>query len=58
MRFFTHTVKLISKNQIVLSRQARESMKLKGNEELFVVVTDGIGRACSDVAGQEAAGRE
>ena len=32
------TVRLSSKNQIVLPREAREAMKLKGQDELLVVV--------------------
>jgi AbrB family looped-hinge helix DNA binding protein len=36
------TVKLSSKNQIVLPKQAREAMKLKGNDELLVVVKGDI----------------
>ncbi len=32
------TVRLSSKNQIVLPREAREAMKLKGRDELLVVV--------------------
>ena len=32
------TVKLSSKNQIVLPREAREAMHLKGKDELLVVV--------------------
>lgn len=36
------TVKLSSKNQIVLPREAREAMHLKGRDELLVVVKDGV----------------
>lgn len=36
------TVKLSSKNQIVLPREAREAMQLKGRDELLVVVKDGV----------------
>jgi antitoxin ChpS len=36
------TVKLSSKNQIVLPREAREAMKLKGHDELLVVVKGNI----------------
>ncbi len=36
------TVKLSSKNQIVLPREAREAMNLKGRDELLVVVKDGV----------------
>jgi AbrB family looped-hinge helix DNA binding protein len=32
------TVKLSSKNQIVLPKEAREAMRLKGHDELLVVV--------------------
>jgi len=32
------TVKLSSKNQIVLPKEAREAMRLKGRDELLVVV--------------------
>ena len=35
-------VKLSSKNQIVLPREAREAMNVKGKDELLVVVKDGI----------------
>jgi len=35
-------VRLSSKNQIVLPREAREAMRLKGKDELLVVVKDGI----------------
>ena len=35
-------VKLSSKNQIVLPKEAREAMQLKGRDELLVVVKDGI----------------
>ena len=36
------TVKLSSKNQIVLPKEARDAMKLKGRDELLVVVKDGV----------------
>lgn len=36
------TVKLSSKNQIVLPKEAREAMHLKGKDELLVVVKSGI----------------
>lgn len=36
------TVKLSSKNQIVLPKEARAAMKLKGNDELLVVVKGSI----------------
>ena len=36
------TVRLSSKNQIVLPREAREAMHLKGRDELLVVVKDDI----------------
>ena len=36
------TVKLSSKNQIVLPREAREAMHLKGKDELLVVVKGGV----------------
>lgn len=36
------TVRLSSKNQIVLPRRAREAMHLKGRDELLVVVKDDI----------------
>lgn len=32
------TVRLSSKNQIVLPKEARDAMKVKGNDELLVVV--------------------
>lgn len=32
------TVRLSSKNQIVLPREARDAMRLKGHDELLVVV--------------------
>jgi len=35
-------VKLSSKNQIVLPREAREAMHVKGKDELLVVVKEGI----------------
>ncbi|MBI4686536.1 MAG: AbrB/MazE/SpoVT family DNA-binding domain-containing protein [Nitrospirae bacterium] len=35
-------VKLSSKNQIVLPKEAREAMKLKGQDELLVVVKGDI----------------
>ncbi len=35
-------VRLSSKNQIVLPREAREAMGLKGREELLVVVKNGV----------------
>lgn len=35
-------VKLSSKNQIVLPKEAREAMQLKGKDELLVVVKSGI----------------
>ena len=35
-------VKLSSKNQIVLPKEAREAMQLKGRDELLVIVKDGI----------------
>ncbi len=35
-------VKLSSKNQIVLPKEAREAMHLKGRDELLVVVKNGI----------------
>lgn len=35
-------VRLSSKNQIVLPREAREAMHLKGKDELLVVVKGGI----------------
>ncbi len=34
--------KLSSKNQIVIPREAREAMKVKGGDELLVVVRRGI----------------
>lgn len=36
------TVKLSSKNQIVLPKEAREAMKLKGHDELIVVVKGNV----------------
>lgn len=36
------TVRLSSKNQIVLPREAREAMHLKGRDELLVVVKDNL----------------
>ncbi len=36
------TVKLSSKNQIVLPKEARDAMKLKGRDELLVVVKDKV----------------
>ncbi|MEK6743053.1 MAG: AbrB/MazE/SpoVT family DNA-binding domain-containing protein [Nitrospirota bacterium] len=36
------TVRLSSKNQIVLPREAREAMHLKGRDELLVVVKDDV----------------
>ncbi len=35
-------VKLSSKNQIVLPKEAREAMKLKGQDELLVIVKGNI----------------
>ena len=35
-------LKLSSKNQIVLPKEAREAMKVKGGDELLVVVKNGI----------------
>ena len=35
-------LKLSAKNQIVLPREAREAMKVKGGDELLVVVKEGI----------------
>ena len=35
-------VKLSSKNQIVLPKEARDAMKVKGKDELLVVVKNGI----------------
>ena len=35
-------VRLSSKNQIVLPKEAREAMRLKGRDELLVVVMDGV----------------
>lgn len=34
--------KLSSKNQLVLPREAREAMGVKGGDELLVVVKDGL----------------
>jgi AbrB family looped-hinge helix DNA binding protein len=52
------TVKMSSKNQIVLPKEAREAMKLKGQDELLVVVKGSItvimpkpGSYRSDLAG-------
>jgi len=36
------TVRLSSKNQIVLPREAREAMHLKGRDELLVVIKDDV----------------
>ncbi len=36
------TVKMSSKNQIVLPKEAREAMQLKGQDELLVVVKGNI----------------
>lgn len=36
------TIRLSSKNQIVLPREAREAMGLKGQDELLVVVKDNL----------------
>lgn len=36
------TIRLSSKNQIVLPREAREAMHLTGRDELLVVVKDNI----------------
>ncbi|MEW6076483.1 MAG: AbrB/MazE/SpoVT family DNA-binding domain-containing protein [Thermodesulfobacteriota bacterium] len=36
------TVKLSSKNQIVLPREARDAMKLKAHDELLVVVKGSV----------------
>ena len=36
------TVKLSSKNQIVLPKEAREAMRLQGRDELLVVVKGNI----------------
>lgn len=35
-------LKLSSKNQLVLPKEAREAMKVKGGDELLVVVKNGI----------------
>lgn len=35
-------VKLSSKNQIVLPKEARDAMQLRGRDELLVVVKNGI----------------
>jgi AbrB family looped-hinge helix DNA binding protein len=35
-------LKLSTKNQIVLPREAREAMNVKGGDELLVVVKEGI----------------
>jgi AbrB family looped-hinge helix DNA binding protein len=40
--FMQTTVRLSSKNQIVLPREAREAMHLKGRDELLVVVKDDV----------------
>ncbi|RPI37355.1 MAG: AbrB/MazE/SpoVT family DNA-binding domain-containing protein [Nitrospiraceae bacterium] len=40
--FFMQTVKMSSKNQIVIPKEAREAMRLKGNDELLVVVKGNI----------------
>jgi AbrB family looped-hinge helix DNA binding protein len=34
--------KLSSKNQIVIPKEAREAMKVKGGDDLLVVVKDGM----------------
>jgi AbrB family looped-hinge helix DNA binding protein len=39
---FMQTVKMSSKNQIVIPKEAREAMRLKGNDELLVVVKGNI----------------
>lgn len=36
------TIRLSSKNQIVLPREAREAMGLKGRDELLVVIKDNL----------------
>jgi AbrB family looped-hinge helix DNA binding protein len=36
------TVRLSSKNQIVLPREARKAMHLKGRDELLVVIKDDV----------------
>ncbi len=36
------SLKLSSKNQIVLPREAREAMNVKGGDELLVVVKGGV----------------
>jgi len=36
------TIRISSKNQIVLPREAREAMGLKGRDELLVVVKDNL----------------
>jgi len=36
------TVKLSSKNQMVLPKEAREAMKIKGHDELLVVVKGNV----------------
>jgi AbrB family looped-hinge helix DNA binding protein len=36
------TIRMSSKNQIVLPKQAREAMKLKGRDELLVVVKGAV----------------
>ncbi len=35
-------VKISSKNQIVIPKEARQAMRLKGGDEVLVVVKDGI----------------
>ncbi|MFC2173832.1 AbrB/MazE/SpoVT family DNA-binding domain-containing protein [Acidobacteriota bacterium] len=35
-------VRLSSKNQIVLPKEAREAMKLKGRDELLIIVKNGL----------------
>lgn len=36
------TVRLSSKNQIVIPREAREAMQLRGKDELLVIVKGGV----------------
>lgn len=36
------TVKLSSKNQMVLPKEAREAMQLKGRDELLIIVKGGV----------------
>lgn len=36
------TVRLSSKNQIVLPKEARQAMRLKGKDELLIVVKGGV----------------